>query len=146
MAAPPLAVELAPLIAAVEHVATADEAVRFVYLFGSRARGTGGARSDIDLAVARASEPDLMADARLHDALAAALGTDAVDVLLLLRAPLWLQFRVVGEGVVLYSRDERERIAFREDVTHRFLDFRPYYDEYLAHVRDRARRGVLSGG
>ncbi|MGH3939109.1 MAG: hypothetical protein ACRDTG_10840 [Pseudonocardiaceae bacterium] len=34
-------------------------------------------------------------------------------------APLWLQFRVVADEV-LFSRDERERIAFREYVEKAF--------------------------
>jgi hypothetical protein len=56
-----------------------------------------------------------------------------------------LQFRVVA-GRVLFSRDERERIAFREHVEKTFLDFRPYHDSYLAAIRERAHRGMLSGG
>ncbi len=99
----------------------------------------------MDLAVSLRPQGSLLDDARLHDQLAAALGRDDVDLLVLDDAPLWLQFRVVA-GRVLFSRDERERIAFREYVEKAFLVFRSYHDSYLAAVRDRARRGVLSGG
>ncbi|MGH4013680.1 MAG: type VII toxin-antitoxin system MntA family adenylyltransferase antitoxin [Pseudonocardiaceae bacterium] len=126
-------------------VLESDPRVRFAYLYGSRARGDARPDSDVDLAVSLRPQGSLLDDARLHDQLAAALGRDDVDLLVLDDAPLWLQFRVVA-GRVLFSRDERERIAFREYVEKAFLVFRSYHDSYLAAVRDRARRGVLSGG
>ncbi len=85
----------------------------------------------------------MLDDARLHDQLAAALDRDDVDLLIVDRAPLWLQFRVVA-GAVLFSRDEQAWIAFRERVEKAFLDFRPYHDSYLAAVREHARHGVLN--
>ena len=99
----------------------------------------------MDLAVSLRPQGSLFDDARLHDQLAAALGRDVVDMLVVDNAPLWSQFRVVA-GRVLFSRDERERTAFREHVEKMFLDFRPYYDSYLAAARERALRGVLSRG
>lgn len=129
----------------IQTVLESDPRVRFAYLYGSRARGDARPDSDVDLAVSLRPQGGLLDDARLHDQLAAALGRDDVDLLVLDDAPLWLQFRVVA-GRVLFSRDERERISFRERVEKAFLDFRPYYDSYLEAVRERARRGVLSGG
>jgi predicted nucleotidyltransferase len=129
----------------IRSVVESDCRVRFVYLYGSRARGDARPGSDVDLAVSLRPSGSLLDDARLHDQLAAALDPDDVDLLIVDSAPLWLQFRVVS-GRVLFSRDERERIAFREYVEKTFLDFRPYHDSYLAAVRERARRGVLSDG
>lgn len=126
-------------------VVESNHRVRFVYLYGSLASGDARPDSDIDLAVSLCPGGDLLDDARLHDEFAAALGRDDVDLLIVDRAPLWLQFRVVA-GRVLFSRDERARIAFRERVEKAFLDFRPYHDRYLAAVRERMRRGVASGG
>ena len=126
-------------------VAELDDRVRFVYLFGSLASGEVRPGSDVDLAVSLRPKGSLLDDARLHDRFAAALGRDDVDLLVLNDAPLWLQFRVVA-GRVVFSRDERERVAFREWVEKVFLDFRPYHDSYLAAVRERARRGMLSRG
>ncbi len=128
----------------VRPVLETDPRVRFAYLFGSQASGDARPDSDVDLAVSLRPQGSLLDDARLHDQLAAALGRDDVDLLVLEDAPLWLQFRVVA-GRVLFSRDEQERITFRERVEKEFLDFRYYHDGYLAAVRDRARRGVLSG-
>lgn len=127
----------------VRPVLEADHRVRFAYLFGSQARGDARPDSDVDLAVSLRPQGSLLDDARLHDQLAAALGRDDVDMLVVDNAPLWLQFRVVA-GRVLFSRDEREQTAFREHVEKMFLDFRPYYDSYLVAVRERALRGMLS--
>lgn len=129
----------------VRPVLESDPRVRFAYLYGSWARGDARPDSDVDLAVSLRPQGGLLDDAWLHDQLVAALGREDVDLLVVDDAPLWLQFRVVA-GQVLFSRDERERIAFREYVEKAFLDFRPYYDSYLAAARERARRGVLSGG
>jgi uncharacterized protein len=118
--------------------------MRFAYLFGSVASGENRPDSDIDVAVMLEPRGTLLDDAALHDRLAdATIGTE-VDMLVLNDAPLWLRFRAVG-GRVLFSRDERVRIADRERVEKEFLDFKPYHDEYLRATRDRARRGVLSG-
>ena len=136
---------IAALAARVSSVAETDERVLFVYLFGSFARGDAREGSDVDLAVGVSGDFSLLDDASLSDRLAEAIGRD-VDMVLLNRAPLWLQFRILGEGVVLFSRDETARVAFRAHVEKAFLDFRPYHDAYLSAVRDRARRGVLSGG
>ncbi len=126
-------------------VVESDCRVQFVYLYGSRVRGDARPGSDVDLAVSLRPSGSLLDDARLHDQLASALDRDDVDLLIVDSAPLWLQFRVVA-GRVLFSRDERARIAFREHVEKAFLDFRPYHDSYLAAVRERLRRGVGSDG
>lgn len=121
-----------------------DPRVRFAYLFGSTASGENRPDSDVDVAVMFGPRGTLLDDAVLHDRLAEAMpGTD-VDMLVLNSAPLWLRFRAVG-GRVIISCAERERITDRERVEKEFLDFKPYYDEYLRATRDRARRGVLSG-
>jgi len=144
MSAPPAEV-IAEITRRIRPVLESDERVRFAYLFGSVARGDDQPGSDVDLAVLTHPRGTLLNDARLHDELAAALGRNDIDLLVLDDAPLWLRYRVVA-GHVVFSRDERHRIAFRERVEKEFLDFRPYHDSYLRAIRDRARRGALSGG
>jgi len=138
--------DLAEVIQRARPVLDADGHVRFAYVFGSTSRGDAHPGSDVDLAVYLRPLGTLTDEAGLHGALAAALGREDVDLVTLNTAPLWLQYRVLGEGTVAFSRDERARIAFRARVEKEFLDFRPYYDEYLAATRERARRGTLSHG
>jgi predicted nucleotidyltransferase len=141
--APPAGVDA--LAAAVGPVFAADERVRFAYLFGSLAAGTGTAGSDVDLGVSVRPRGTLVDDARLHDALAAALGREDVDLVVLEDAPVWIRYRVVG-GVPVFSRDEVARVRHRAATELEFLDFKPYYEEYLDAVHERARSGRLSRG
>jgi predicted nucleotidyltransferase len=126
-------------------VFAADARVRFAYVFGSVAAGTARPDSDIDLAVSVSPRGTMLDDARLHDALAAALGREDVDLVVLEDAPLWLAYRVVG-GKPIYSRNDVARVRHRAAVEHEFLDFKPYHDAYLAAVHERARSGRLSRG
>lgn len=119
--------------------------VAFCYLFGSVATTSAQAGSDVDLAVALTVPISLLEEARLHDRLGRAVGAET-DLVVLAHAPLWLRFRILGEGIVLYSRDEAARIRFRERTEHDYLDMKPYREAYLAGVRARARRGALTRG
>lgn len=131
--------------ARLEPVFAADVRVRFAYLFGSVADGTDRPGSDVDLAVSVQPRGTLLDDARLHDAIVAALGREDIDLVILEDAPLWLAFRVVG-GRVVFSRDDVARVRHRASVEREFLDFQPFHDSYLAAMRDRARSGRLSRG
>jgi uncharacterized protein len=138
-------IDLDELRRSVSRVLDDEPRVSFCYLFGSAATTSTRADSDVDLAVALGTPMSLMEEARLHERLARAVGTET-DLVVLSHAPLWLRFRILGEGVVLYSRDEAARIRFRERTEHAYLDMRPYREEYLAAVRARARSGALTRG
>lgn len=125
-------------IADIRALAEAEPSIVFVYLFGSVARGDSRAGSDVDVGVYVDPPPDLLEESRLQTRAEQALGR-SVDLVVMNRAPLWLQFRIVGEGIVAYSRDEARRIRHREWVESRFLDFRPLHDQYLTAVRQHAR-------
>lgn len=135
-----------PVARAVERVAEHHPEIVFAYLYGSAARGQAHTGSDLDVAVLCDPAPDLLDEAGLAQEIARTLGGDSIDLLLLNTAPLWLRFRVVGEGRVLFSRDEARRVRFREETVHSYLDFRPYREAYLAAVRHRARTGRASRG
>lgn len=135
----------ARLRVAVGEIAGRDPRLRFAYVFGSTATGTAAPDSDVDVAVHFGDRPSLTDVAAVEQALRTRLGR-AVDLLVLDSAPLWLQFRVLGQGALVYSRDERARVDFRERVEKRFLDFKPLHDAYLRAVRARARAGRLSRG
>lgn len=130
---------------AVADLASREPRLCFAYVFGSTVRGTTSPASDTDVAVYLTEQLDLLEEAGLEQALSQRLG-QVVDLLVLNRAPLWLQFRVLREGELLYSRDEPARVRFRERVEKRFLDFKPLHDDYLRMVRQRARAGRLSRG
>jgi len=123
--------------------AMAGAAVRFAYLFGSRARGTATEHSDADVAIMPSTDLSLRERARLATQLAEALGVADVDLLSLDRARLELRGRVVQEGRLIYSSDEPARVAFEVRTRSAYFDYLPTLRElqgaYLTHV---ARHGL----
>jgi len=108
--------------------------VRFVYLYGSVARGDAHPGSDLDIAVM--FEPSVPAEGRLSLELALGLALDArlggerADVRDLAALPLVLRGRVVTEGALLFSRDEEGRVAFEVATRNEYFDFLPAYRAY----------------
>jgi len=128
----PVPPDVGDLATVVGPVFAADERIRFAYVFGSVADGTATAHSDIDLGVSVQPRGTLLDDARLHDALVAALGRDDVDLVVLEDAPLWLRYRVVG-GRPVFSRDDVARVRHRAATELAYLDFKPYRDVLGKH-------------
>ncbi len=97
------------------------------YLFGSRARGDAHGQSDVDVAVyideARIEAGPFGYQADLTTDLMAALGTNAIDVVVLNTAPPLLYHRVLRDGVRLLSRDLRATTTRAGQVLSRYFDF-----------------------
>ena len=98
--APPVTPSLPPSVRPLVARLAAEPEVRRVVLFGSRARGDGRERSDVDLALdapglSRAGWVRLCADAEEADTLY------SVDLVLLSEAPAPLRERIDAEGVAL---------------------------------------------
>jgi predicted nucleotidyltransferase len=102
------------------------------YLFGSVARGTAGAHSDVDLGVLFKRTPE----AGLHG-----LGFDiayqlelslkrAVDVVVLNRASADLVHRVLRDGVLLLESDRRARVDFEVRARAQYFDLAPLRQRY----------------
>lgn len=131
----PLPEDLADRIDALSQAWSGDPDLAAIYLFGSRAGGGGGLRSDVDLAVVL--REDLDADARwrkrltlLSDA-CRRLGTDAVDLVILEDAPAPLGHRVLKGGRLLREALPQRRAQVAEHIFRRYLD-----EAYLRRVLD----------
>lgn len=122
---PSAAMDLDARAAMVGEALRDEPAVLFAYLFGSRARGTAGPRSDIDVAVYLAGDVDAF-DMRLTlmGRLSALLGTDALDLIVLNDAPLALTGRIVESRRVVLDREPSVRHAFESLTARMFNDFR----------------------
>ena len=131
----PLPEDLADRIDALSLAWSGDPDLAAIYLFGSRAGGRGGLRSDVDLAVVLRKELD--ADARWRKRLALLsdacqhLGTDAVDLVILEDAPAPLGHRVLKGGRLLHDPLPKRRAEVAEDILRRYLD-----EAYLRRVLD----------
>ena len=110
--------------------AAQDADVLAVILFGSVARGEQTARSDIDVCLVLTPE-------RIRDKSVASrtrleyLSHLDLDVQIFQALPLYIRYRVLREGQVLFVRDEDllYEVAFR--TAQAFEDFKPIYFCYL---------------
>mgnify|MGYP001547141196 FL=1 len=119
--------DLADRIAA---VLSARPEILEAYLFGSHARGSGQAHSDIDVAVfvdGEQVEPGPFGyRSKLTSLLMSGLGTNAVDVVVLNHAPPLLYHRVLRDGMRLFARDLRSTTVREGRALSRHCDFAPH--------------------
>jgi len=109
-----------------------------VYLFGSVARGTAHAGSDVDVGVLLAEDPP-----RTLEGLKLDVGSDLelrlglpVQLVVLNRAPADLVHRVLRDGKLLLDRDPSKRIRFEVGKRSEYFDLQPIlrrYREARAH-------------
>lgn len=127
---PPAAAALVAHLSAL--LAQADADLCCAWLFGSHARGSAGAQSDVDVAVLFGADPPVTL-AGLHldlaDRLRGALGRP-VDLVVLNRAPVDLAWRVLRDGVLLLERDRARRIRYQVRMRNEYLDLLPYLQLY----------------
>lgn len=125
-----------------EYFDTHPEGVVCAYLFGSAARGTARATSDVDLAVLLEHDPPATlagSGLRLGGELEQHLGRP-VDLVLLNRAPVDLVHRVLRDGIIVFDPRPRERIRFEVRARNAYFDLKPILDEY------RKAHGGATGG
>jgi predicted nucleotidyltransferase len=121
-------------------VADAPADVVAVYLFGSVARGTATAASDVDLGVLLRTRPPSTLEGRMLDYqgdLEAVLGCP-VQIVLLNDAPPDLAHRVLRDGRLLLERDRAARIRFEVATRNRYFDLLPILNEYRRKALARA--------
>ncbi len=109
-----------------------DTNVVCAYLFGSRARGDSGPRSDADVAVLLKDDPP-----RTLEGLQLELAGDLedhldreVDLVVLNTAPVDLAIRVLRDGELLFDLNPSMRISYEVRVRNEFFDLEPYLLEY----------------
>lgn len=120
------------------------------YLFGSMARSQEGPLSDVDIAILLADEVTrneaFEKRLTLMTEIGHQLGRNDVDVLILNHSPLALAYRVLQDGLLLYCRDEAQRIAFTAQIVSLYLDFKPILERHERAILERARKGGLLHG
>jgi len=114
--------------------------IQAVYLFGSLAAGRGRPDSDLDLAVVsahgRPSSEKLDILARL-----AREGFCNVDLVLLPKDDIVLQYEAVRMNRIVYCRPEFDSASFYSLVIRRYLDFIPYLNVQRQAYKERILHG-----
>jgi len=116
--------------------------IQFAYLFGSSARGSDGPLSDVDIAVMVVDGKDLpKRHLDLIASVAGVVGSERTDVVILNTAPPVLGYRVLREGVLLFSRDEPARIEHWVRTVDRYLDMEPFRRTLAEGLKHRLEEG-----
>jgi hypothetical protein len=119
-----------------------EEDILFAYLYGSAVYDPDLFMGDIDVAVylkAADMKQYIRKEEELTPFLASKLHTDEIDLRILNGLPLVLKYSILKDGKLLFSRDELQRVDFETSVMIRFLDLKPYLDEYRMMLSQRIR-------
>lgn len=103
-----------------------------VYLFGSVARGTEGADSDVDVGVLFETPPPPTLEGQpfdLEDQLERRLGR-RVEAVALNTAPADLRIRVLRGGQLVFERNPAARVRFEVATRNEAFDLEPVLREY----------------
>src|SRR3990172_2920827 len=125
------------MLDAMRRLLEADERVAYALVFGSSARGTTHAESDVDVALGLVG-PTRLTALELGDIaskLEAAAGR-RVDLVLIDEAPPGLAYRVFRDGRLFFERDRKALVERKARAILEYLDFQP--------VEDLLARGALA--
>jgi len=108
--------------------------VLFAYLYGSYAKGLSHRFSDLDVGI-YAEDLDLKSCLDLELSLALRIDENLghvvqSEVRVLNHLPLVVLGRILGDGELIYSRDENKRIEFETQVRKAYFDFLPVIQQY----------------
>jgi len=110
-----------------------DTDVLFAYLYGSSVTNPDLFGSDIDVGV-YLKPGDLneyvKKEEQLTAFLASHLHNNRIDLRIINALPLLLNYSILRDGILIFSRDELERVDFETTSMIRFFELKPYLDEY----------------
>jgi predicted nucleotidyltransferase len=108
------------------------------YLFGSQAKDKVGPLSDIDIAISfgESVKANERFDLRLETLgqLTDLFKTDKIDLVVLNDAPPLLSHRILKEGILIFSDNNRKWLEFEVKAVLKYLDWKPYLEKYTKEV------------
>ncbi len=119
-----------------------EEDILFAYLYGSATYDPALMGGDIDIAVfvkSSSMQNYIKMESKLTALLITQLKTDKIDLRILNVLPLVHQYSILKNGILIFSRDEEQRVDFETSVMIRFFELKPYLDEYRLMVSQRIR-------
>ena len=116
----------------ISRVLERHEEILFAYLYGSVARGEAGKESDIDIGVflRKGFKPGVFYEVEIAAEIERECSLRDVEVAVLNRGRLRFLNQVLRHGRLIFSRDEKARVAFETYVTKAYIDFLPHFREY----------------
>jgi len=124
----------------IREVLKKHEEILVAYLYGSMVKGYEGKESDMDvgLLLKEDFEADALYPAHMAGEIKEKCGLDhEVDVRILNKGTYRFLHQVIREGEIIISTNERERVRFETSVIDRYIDFKPFYEQYDEKRRER---------
>ncbi len=124
------------------------EEVQFAIIFGSLAKGTMNALSDIDIAVM--IDPSFKDttpygyNATLTADLMQELKRNDVDVVILNKAPIILKHEILRHGKFIHIRDKQARIQFQINTINQYEDFKAIFRVHEETSQKRWKKLITS--
>lgn len=133
------------LIDSIKSVLEKDTDILFAYLFGSLIYFDTSIAGDIDIAIyLKPMEllDYLKKEEKLTSELITILKYDKIDLRILNILPFILQYNVIKEGILIFVRDELERIDFEVKVMNKYFNIKPLIEESQRMVYLRIKSGL----
>jgi predicted nucleotidyltransferase len=109
----------------------------FAYIYGSFARGEPV--RDLDVALYTTENKDFLFAVDVAALLRRATGFE-VDVTVMNHAPVALQFAILRDGLLLFSKDEALRTALIERVSRQYREYAHFRDLFLGVAGARSEQ------
>ena len=107
--------------------------LQLIYLFGSKATGRDTKVSDIDIAVLLNDREAYNLKNLILDLIfdfSRVFCSDKIDLVILNKASLAVQYNVISDGEILYALNPETRYNYEVNLISLYLDFKRYEDEY----------------
>lgn len=107
--------------------------LQLIYLFGSKATGRDTKVSDIDIAVLLNNREAYNLKNLILDLIfdfSRVFCSDKIDLVILNKASLAVQYNVISDGKILYELNPEIRYNYEVNLISLYLDFKRYEDEY----------------
>jgi predicted nucleotidyltransferase len=114
-----------------------SEDIVFAYIYGSFARGEPA--RDLDVALYTAEDKDFLFAVDVAVILRRDTGLE-VDVTVMNHAPVALQFAILRDGLLLFSKDEARRMALIERVSRQYWEYTHFRDLFLGVASARSEQ------
>jgi predicted nucleotidyltransferase len=124
---------VATLIEELRRLLEPNTDILFAYLYGSSVNDPDLFQSDIDVGVyLKPGDLDeyVKKEEQLTAFLVSHLHNDRIDLRIINALPLLLNYSILRDGILIFSRDELERVDFETTSMIRFFELKPYLDEY----------------
>ncbi|MCE7740394.1 MAG: nucleotidyltransferase domain-containing protein [Candidatus Heimdallarchaeota archaeon] len=119
-----------------------DYNVSFAYFSGSWVRGQQGVLSDIDIFVSFPSldtispKEIVILFSDFSRKASEVTKQDNLEITILERTPLHVQFQAIKDGILLYEETKNVRIKFIENLLKYYYDHKIWFQNYLSQAVD----------